>query len=162
MSGSSSIVAMKKVVQQLRLEAGINRVKVHSCRRSSCSNRACCFALIVCICWVTLPLQTRLLISKVYIFFYFISICRLYALWLHQMCNRCPRPRRTCRSSACNTPSRTRCSPACRPATTRSDRRKSAPSYSTDTSSWVHQGLPQSALSCIDASWGSKMAQYLH
>lgn len=28
MSGSSSIVAMKKVVQQLRLEAGINRVKV--------------------------------------------------------------------------------------------------------------------------------------
>ncbi|XP_054458074.1 guanine nucleotide-binding protein G(I)/G(S)/G(O) subunit gamma-5-like [Anoplopoma fimbria] len=28
MSGSSSIVAMKKVVQQLRLEAGIHRVKV--------------------------------------------------------------------------------------------------------------------------------------
>ncbi|XP_076007527.1 guanine nucleotide-binding protein G(I)/G(S)/G(O) subunit gamma-5 [Genypterus blacodes] len=28
MSGSSNIVAMKKVVQQLRLEAGINRVKV--------------------------------------------------------------------------------------------------------------------------------------
>ncbi len=28
MSGSSSIVAMKKIVQQLRLEAGLNRVKV--------------------------------------------------------------------------------------------------------------------------------------
>ncbi|KAK9979735.1 hypothetical protein ABG768_013149 [Culter alburnus] len=28
MSGSSSIVAMKKVVQQLRFEANINRVKV--------------------------------------------------------------------------------------------------------------------------------------
>ncbi|XP_029684097.1 guanine nucleotide-binding protein G(I)/G(S)/G(O) subunit gamma-5-like [Takifugu rubripes] len=28
MSGSSSIVAMKKAVQQLRLEAGLNRVKV--------------------------------------------------------------------------------------------------------------------------------------
>ncbi|KAF7665907.1 hypothetical protein LDENG_00127060 [Lucifuga dentata] len=28
MSSSSSIVAMKKIVQQLRLEAGINRVKV--------------------------------------------------------------------------------------------------------------------------------------
>ncbi|XP_068175321.1 guanine nucleotide-binding protein G(I)/G(S)/G(O) subunit gamma-5 [Antennarius striatus] len=28
MSGSSSIIAMKKIVQQLRLEAGINRVKV--------------------------------------------------------------------------------------------------------------------------------------
>ncbi|KAM7013224.1 guanine nucleotide-binding protein G(I)/G(S)/G(O) subunit gamma-5-like [Labrus mixtus] len=28
MSSSSSIVAMKKVVKQLRLEAGINRVKV--------------------------------------------------------------------------------------------------------------------------------------
>ncbi|XP_075944175.1 guanine nucleotide-binding protein G(I)/G(S)/G(O) subunit gamma-5 [Anarhichas minor] len=28
MSGSSSIVAMKKVVQRLRLEAGIHRVKV--------------------------------------------------------------------------------------------------------------------------------------
>ncbi|GLD50046.1 guanine nucleotide-binding protein G(I)/G(S)/G(O) subunit gamma-5 [Lates japonicus] len=28
MSGSSNIVAMKKIVQQLRLEAGINRVKV--------------------------------------------------------------------------------------------------------------------------------------
>ncbi|CAG08078.1 unnamed protein product [Tetraodon nigroviridis] len=28
MSGSSSIVAMKKIVQQLRFEAGINRVKV--------------------------------------------------------------------------------------------------------------------------------------
>ncbi|XP_060023793.1 guanine nucleotide-binding protein G(I)/G(S)/G(O) subunit gamma-5-like [Lagenorhynchus albirostris] len=28
MSGSSSIAAMKKVVQQLRLEAGLNRVKV--------------------------------------------------------------------------------------------------------------------------------------
>ncbi|XP_054422891.1 guanine nucleotide-binding protein G(I)/G(S)/G(O) subunit gamma-5 [Pteronotus mesoamericanus] len=28
MSGSSSVTAMKKVVQQLRLEAGLNRVKV--------------------------------------------------------------------------------------------------------------------------------------
>nr|XP_020452372.1 guanine nucleotide-binding protein G(I)/G(S)/G(O) subunit gamma-5 [Monopterus albus] len=28
MSGSSNIAAMKKIVQQLRLEAGINRVKV--------------------------------------------------------------------------------------------------------------------------------------
>ncbi|XP_071344046.1 guanine nucleotide-binding protein G(I)/G(S)/G(O) subunit gamma-5 [Trachinotus anak] len=28
MSGSSNITAMKKIVQQLRLEAGINRVKV--------------------------------------------------------------------------------------------------------------------------------------
>lgn len=28
MSGSSSVAAMKKVVQQLRLEAGLNRVKV--------------------------------------------------------------------------------------------------------------------------------------
>lgn len=28
MSGSANVVAMKKVVQQLRLEAGINRVKV--------------------------------------------------------------------------------------------------------------------------------------
>nr|XP_054105353.1 guanine nucleotide-binding protein G(I)/G(S)/G(O) subunit gamma-5-like [Callithrix jacchus] len=28
LSGSSSVVAMKKVVQQLRLEAGLNRVKV--------------------------------------------------------------------------------------------------------------------------------------
>ncbi|XP_034385959.1 guanine nucleotide-binding protein G(I)/G(S)/G(O) subunit gamma-5-like [Cyclopterus lumpus] len=28
MSGSSSVVAMKKVVQQLRLEAGMHRVKV--------------------------------------------------------------------------------------------------------------------------------------
>ncbi|XP_063108432.1 guanine nucleotide-binding protein G(I)/G(S)/G(O) subunit gamma-5-like [Cavia porcellus] len=28
MSGSSSITAMKKVVQQLRLEAGLNRMKV--------------------------------------------------------------------------------------------------------------------------------------
>ncbi|XP_032609733.2 guanine nucleotide-binding protein G(I)/G(S)/G(O) subunit gamma-5-like [Hylobates moloch] len=28
MSGSSSIAAMKKVVQQLRLEAGLNRIKV--------------------------------------------------------------------------------------------------------------------------------------
>ncbi|KAG5205446.1 hypothetical protein JEQ12_018696 [Ovis aries] len=27
MSGSSSVAAMKKVVQQLRLEAGLNRVK---------------------------------------------------------------------------------------------------------------------------------------
>ncbi|KAG8519488.1 Guanine nucleotide-binding protein G(I)/G(S)/G(O) subunit gamma-5 [Galemys pyrenaicus] len=29
MSGSSSVAAMKKVVQQLRLEAGLNRVKVN-------------------------------------------------------------------------------------------------------------------------------------
>ncbi|XP_064239256.1 guanine nucleotide-binding protein G(I)/G(S)/G(O) subunit gamma-5 [Aotus nancymaae] len=28
MSGSSSVAAMKKVVQQLQLEAGLNRVKV--------------------------------------------------------------------------------------------------------------------------------------
>ncbi|XP_034035819.1 guanine nucleotide-binding protein G(I)/G(S)/G(O) subunit gamma-5-like [Thalassophryne amazonica] len=28
MSGSSNIIVMKKIVQQLRLEAGINRVKV--------------------------------------------------------------------------------------------------------------------------------------
>lgn len=31
MSGSSSVAAMKKVVQQLRLEAGLNRVKVSVC-----------------------------------------------------------------------------------------------------------------------------------
>ncbi|XP_061540061.1 guanine nucleotide-binding protein G(I)/G(S)/G(O) subunit gamma-5 [Phyllopteryx taeniolatus] len=30
MSGSSNIVTMKKIVQQLRFEAGINRVKVSS------------------------------------------------------------------------------------------------------------------------------------
>uniref|UniRef100_A0A3P8NCN9 G protein gamma domain-containing protein n=1 Tax=Astatotilapia calliptera TaxID=8154 RepID=A0A3P8NCN9_ASTCA len=30
MSGSTNVVAMKKVVQQLRLEAGINRVKLAS------------------------------------------------------------------------------------------------------------------------------------
>lgn len=54
--------------------------------------------------------------------------------WVRWLClTRCLRPRRTCRSSAFSTPSRTLCSPACRPATTRSDRRKSAPSYSTDT-----------------------------
>ncbi|MEQ2289148.1 hypothetical protein AMECASPLE_030077 [Ameca splendens] len=45
---------------------------------------------------------------------------------------RSPRPQRISSSFASRTPSRTPCSPACLPATTRSDRRKSAPSYSTD------------------------------
>lgn len=35
MSGSSSVAAMKKVVQQLRLEAGLNRVKVSGRGRAS-------------------------------------------------------------------------------------------------------------------------------
>ncbi|GAB5575213.1 putative guanine nucleotide-binding protein G(I)/G(S)/G(O) subunit gamma-14 [Prionailurus iriomotensis] len=47
MSGSSSVAAMKKVVQQLRLEAGLNRVKSFpgSCRfetilSAECSTRS--------------------------------------------------------------------------------------------------------------------------
>lgn len=46
--------------------------------------------------------------------------------------SRSRRPQRTSSSFASRTPSRTPCSPACLPATTRSDRRKSAPSYSAD------------------------------
>lgn len=95
---------------------------------------------ICCLCELELPaFSHRNPAPHSHTVYTFPTLCLIVVVCIHFVfnSNRCPRPRRTCRSSASSTPSRTRCSPACRPATTRSDRRKSAPSYSTDTSPWV-------------------------
>lgn len=94
--------------------------------------RACCsISLPFCVCFIISRPST--ITPFIYVLETFDLIVVGFKLVHSLYLTRCLRPRRTCRSSAFSTPSRTHCSPACRPATTRSDRRKSAPSYSTDT-----------------------------
>lgn len=76
--------------------------------------------------------------------------------------SRSPRLQRTSSSFASRTPSWTPCSPACLPAATRSDRRKSAPSYSTDRPSdhceynFMSTISAQDLLCNLEGQWKSK------